>query len=269
MITIENFYSPSFEDFDINLVQKEVDGGAISTEAIDSIKQYPHASSIVVSGLKQDTFEYFIKEYADQFEAISFWKNKTVNNLSILSQLKNVKFISYFFNQKASGLWDMSQNENLKGLSITDFSKLHSIEEVTTAKNLEFFRVGDAVDSKMVIESLRPIVRTNISHLVWSGKKVEDYDYKCLAKGNLKVLDISPVRFTVDELTDILALFPESIEGWITKPYVTGGIKDQDGYHEYHMLCKGKKKCIAGVDDERFQKYLEDFSKMLAKKRNR
>ena len=85
MVDIENFSSSSFDIFDIILVQKEVDGGSISVDQIDeAIGNYPNAKSIVISGLKQDTFDYFVRKYGQQFEAISFWKNKLVENLSLL-----------------------------------------------------------------------------------------------------------------------------------------------------------------------------------------
>ena len=57
MVDIGNFSSTSFENFDINLVQKEVDGGSVSVDQIvEAIGKTPNASSIVISGLKQDTF---------------------------------------------------------------------------------------------------------------------------------------------------------------------------------------------------------------------
>ena len=98
MVDIGNFSSTSFENFDINLVQKEVDGGSVSVDQIvEAIGKTPNASSIVISGLKQDTFEYFIELYGKQFESISFWKNKLVEDLSPLSKLNGIKFINYFF----------------------------------------------------------------------------------------------------------------------------------------------------------------------------
>lgn len=98
MVDIGNFSSTSFENFDINLVQKEVDGGSVSVDQIvEAIGKIPNASSIVISGLKQDTFEYFVERYGKQFEAISFWKNKLVEDLSSLSKLNGIKFINYFF----------------------------------------------------------------------------------------------------------------------------------------------------------------------------
>ena len=97
MVDIGNFSSTSFENFDINLVQKEVDGGSMSVDQIvEAIGKTPNASSIVISGLKQDTFEYFIERYGKQFAAISFWKNKLVEDLSPLSKLSGIKFINFF-----------------------------------------------------------------------------------------------------------------------------------------------------------------------------
>ena len=59
MVDIGNFTSASFENFDIDLVQNEVGGGTVSIDQIDeAIGNNPGAGSIVISGLKQDTFEY-------------------------------------------------------------------------------------------------------------------------------------------------------------------------------------------------------------------
>ncbi|XCP86346.1 hypothetical protein ABXS75_05970 [Roseburia hominis] len=136
MITIDNFDLPDFELYDINLVQKEVDGGTISIEQIDTISDFPDAKSIVISGLKQDTFDYFVKTYGKQFQAITFWENKSVSDLSALSELYEIEYISYFYNQKASELWNMSNNKRLVGLSLTDFRKIHSLVGIEKARNL-------------------------------------------------------------------------------------------------------------------------------------
>ena len=271
MVDIGNFSSSSFEIFDINLVQKEVGGGCISVDQIDeTIGKNPDAGSIVISGLKQDTFEYFINKYGGQFEAISFWKNKLVGDLSPLGKLSGIKFINFFFNQRAASLWDMSGNNALEGLGIYDFSRLHSIEEVVSAPNLEFFGIGDQVWTGMIIDSLKPVAKTNIKHFEWCGKTVSDNDYKCLAEGRIETLDINPTRFTLDELTDLLSLFPDTLSGSITKPYVTAsvGTKDKEDCTTYNYLCKNKKACIVGKDDERFSKYLTDFENLLKEKRS-
>ena len=263
MVTMNNFDSSSFDIYDINLVQKEVGGGVISFEQIDTIRDFPDSKSIIISGLKQDTFEYFVNTYGKQFKAITFWKNKGVSDLSALSLLSDVEYISYFFNQKASKLWDMTNNKKLIGLSLTDFSKLHSLDGIEKASSLEYFDIGNQVESRMEIESFIPIVNTNIRHFAWSGKKVQDNDFGCLAKSKIEELNICPLQFTMLELAQLLALFPETLKGTITQPYTKGGIKDNDGYTEYLFLCKRKKTCVKGRDDERFASYLNEFENIL------
>ena len=267
MIDINNYTSHTLENFDINLLQKEVDGGVITVDRIDEIAKYPEARSIIISGLGQDTFEYFISKYGNQFEAISFWKNKNVEDLSLLGSLKNIKYIHYFYNRKAADLWDMSGNTDLIGLSIYDFSKLHDISKIETSANLVNFQIGDAVTPEMMVHSLKPVANTNITHFEWWGKTVEDKDFACLSKGNIEEVDINPTQFTMEELADLLALFPASIKGTITKPYVKKGVKDKAGYHEYYILCKRKRMCEKGKDDERFRKYLDEFERLVAEKR--
>ncbi len=58
----------------MSLVQKDVSGGRTSVDQIDELKKYPHISEIKISGLKQDTFEYFVKTYGKQFKVITLWK---------------------------------------------------------------------------------------------------------------------------------------------------------------------------------------------------
>lgn len=263
MVTMDNFDSSSFDIYDINLVQKEVSGGVISFEQIDTIKDFPGAKSIIISGLKQDTFEYFVNTYGKQFQAIAFWKNKGVSDLSDLSLLSDIEYISYFVNQKASKLWDMTNNKKLVGLSLTDFSKLHSLDGIEKAGNLDYFNIGNRVEARMEIESFKPITNTNIRHFSWGGKKVQDNDFGCLANSKIEELDIAPTQFTLLELAQLLALFPETLKGSITKPYIKGGVKDKDGYTEYFFLCKGEKTCVKGQDDERFASYLNEFENIL------
>lgn len=263
MITMDNFDSSSFDAYDINLVQKEVGGGVTTVEQINTIRNFPDAKSIIISGLKQDTFEYFVNTYGRQFQAITFWKNKAVSDLSALSSLEDVEYISYFFNQKASKLWDMSNNKKLVGLSISDFSKLHALDGIEKACNLESLYVHNRVEARMEIESLKPIVNTGIKYFLWGGKRVLDNDFGCLANSKIEELDISPMQFTMLELAQLLALFPETLKGSITKPYSSGGVKDKDGYTEYFFLCKGKRTCVKGKDDARFASYLKEFESLL------
>lgn len=84
-----------------------------------------------------------------------------------------------------------------------------------------------------------------------------------MANSKIEELDIEPTQFTLLELAQLLALFPETLKGSITKPYIKGGVKDKDGYTEYFFLCKREKTCVKGQDDERFASYLNEFENIL------
>lgn len=56
----------SHRDTYLQLIQRDISGGAISKEDIDSIRQFPNVTEISISGLTQDTFEYFIENYGNQ-----------------------------------------------------------------------------------------------------------------------------------------------------------------------------------------------------------
>lgn len=257
-ININNFRDA--EAYDIDLRQEDISGGSITKEQIDIIKQYPEAKSVVISGLDQNAFEYFISTYGNQFNAIYFWKNKKVEDLSLLAELEHIEYISYFFNQKASKLWNMSKNHKLRAIQIEDFTNLHTVEGIESAPALELFSIGNAVWARMKIESFQPVALSKIIQFSWYGDKVNDSDFLCLANGRIKKLDISPQNFTMDELAKLLSAFPENIEGTITIPYSVGRIIEADGSEKtYYILCKGKRKCIKGKDDLRFQEYLEEF----------
>ena len=108
----------------------DVSGGRISKEDIDRLKYYPDIDVVTISGLRQDTFEYFIKTYGKQFKAIRFFKNKLVEDWSLLGTLTQLEYVYFFFNQRISSLWNMSKNFSLTGLCIEDFTKLSSIKKL-------------------------------------------------------------------------------------------------------------------------------------------
>ncbi len=170
-INLSNFETSDVSLFDVSIVQRDVGGGKTEKEDIDCLEEYPTAKSLIISGLNQECFEYLIKHYGSQFEAISFWKNKSVSDLSPLEDLTNVKFIHFFFNQKATDLWNMERNEKLSGLSIYDFSKLHSVVKVATAPYLNYFSIGNRVWPKMEIESLKPLIHSQIRGLQYLVEK--------------------------------------------------------------------------------------------------
>ncbi|MCR5318829.1 MAG: hypothetical protein K6E22_11435 [Treponema sp.] len=267
--SVDNFEDAPFENYDLDLRQKEVDGGQISIEQIDSIRNFPNAKSLVISGLQDDTLAYFVEHYASQFEVVSFWKNKRLTNLDALEKLQSVEFLIFFYNTKVQKLWNMEKNRKLKGLCIYNFSKLHNIDGIEKCKRLKYFAFGCEAgnsDKNIYLESFKKLKETNIDYFGWWGT-VLDGDYKVLSETSIKKLDLSPHKFTLEELADFLACFPDSLKGKATLPYTVGSIIDNGSESLYIFPCKGTKTFVKGKDDERLKKYLEKFNQMLSDKR--
>lgn len=265
-INLSNFNSSATTAklYDISIIQKEIGGGTTGIEQLKCIEKFPDAKSLIVSGLNQESFEYLIKHFGRQFEAITFWKNKLVSDLSPLGDLDNLKYVHYFFNQRAEKLWDMKNNESLAGLAIYDFSRLHSIDEIASAPNLEYFSIGNRVWSKMEIESLKPLIHSSVTHFEWCGNKVRDNDFMCLAQSRIKELDMNIGRFKMDELARLIAAIP-GLKGTITTPYWKGSVTEHGVTRTWYYLCKGKKSLEKGKDDEKLEKYLADFERLVEK----
>lgn len=96
-IDLSNYETSDISLFDVSIVQKDVGGGKTKKEDIDYLAEYPTAKSLMISGLDQECFEYLIRHYGSQFEAISLWKNKLISDFSPLEDLVNIKIYSCFF----------------------------------------------------------------------------------------------------------------------------------------------------------------------------
>ena len=70
----------------------------------------------------------------------------------------------------------------------------------------------------MEIESLKPLLLSQITHFGFWGAKILDNDYLCLADSQIKKLDMSITHFKIDELARLVASIPD-LTGEITKPY--------------------------------------------------
>lgn len=269
--SVDNFEDAPFENYDLDLRQKEVGGGQISIEQIDSIKNFPDAKSIAISGLQDDTLAHFVEHYASQFEVISFWKNKKLTNLDALEKLQSVEFLIFFYNTKVQKLWNMENNKKLKGLCIYNFSKLHNIDGIEKCQSLKYFAFGceaGNADKNIYLESFKKLKETHIEYFGWWASLL-DGDYKVLGETSIKNLDLNPRQFTMEELADLLACFPDSLKGKATLPYTTGSILDNGSESLYIFPCKGIKTFVKGKDDERFKKYLEKFNQMVIDKRSK
>lgn len=142
----------------------------------------------------------------------------------------------------------------------------NSIEEIASAPKLEYFSIGNAVWSRMELESLKPLVSSSVRHFAWSGDKILDNDFMCLTKSRIQELDLNISRFRMDELARLVAGIP-GLKGEATVPYWEMGYRDGDVRERYYFLCKGKRRLKKGTDDDKLEKYLNDFQRLVEKYR--
>lgn len=237
----------------------DIGGGITTKEDIDRIQSYPDEENVMISGLNQQTFEYFVDMYGKQFKKIYFFKNKRIENLQPLSRLPNLEYLSFFFNQRVTEIWDMKNNISLATLILEDFSKLKNLRNIDTAPNLKNFYRGDAIWTKAETDSLAPLENSRIENLGFLFKKIENPSIQPLINMKaLKRLLSHPGSFTTEECARFSVCRPD-VQGWITKPYLDWG----NGY--ILVVGKGKPLLKKPVDEKKLRKYEDHWNNLVNK----
>ncbi|MGE5455862.1 MAG: hypothetical protein ACM3O4_01980 [Ignavibacteriales bacterium] len=253
------------------LRQEEMDigGGRISKDDIDKLKKFPEVGTLTISGLNQDTFEYFINTYGKQLRAVRFFKNKLVSDWSLLGNLPQLEFVYFFHNQKIDSLWDMSKNISLKGLMISDFTRLKTLAGIEKAPNLEWFGIGDAIWSTSVVDSFKYFKGTKIKYLSFFGKKIEDDDLSFISDMKyLEEFDFPTNLYSTEQVAWIVANFPK-IKGFALKSaseYM--GYDNETGKSDIPTLIiigKRKPHLVISKNEEKIKKYVDNFQSLIKK----
>ncbi len=238
----------------------------VTISDIDRIKDYPNTDVVRIVGLRQDTFDYFIKTYGYQFKAICFSNLKFVENLSLLGTLPQLEYVHLFANQKATALWNMKSNVSLTGLCIEDFTRLTSIQGIETAPALKELDVGNSMWMTMVIDSLMPISNMKIERLAFNGRAIADNDLSFLEHlPYLKEFDFTTNMLTTEQVAWIVSNFPQ-VEGYALKAKLDCMLLDSKENMDLvpHAMIIGKRKPSLKVkgNEKRIQKYLDSFEEL-------
>ncbi len=248
----------------------QISGGRITREIIDKLKERPHIRAIKICGLRQDTFDYFIDRYGQQFEAIFLWKCPLIGDFSKLANLVKLKHITFFWNQRAEKLWDMSGNRSLRSVFLNDFTRLHRLDDLASAPALEELHFGDAVWGGFVIETLKPLEHCgNLKLLDFNGKKIIDGDPSPIAAlPRLEELKFPCRFFTTEQIAWLAARLP-GVRSQVlaplyrTKPIewpTAKGVKQKDTF----IVGKGKPFLDSNADRPRVEKYVREFETLAA-----
>jgi len=230
--------------------------------------EYENTEKVMISGLKQDTFEYFIMKYGNRIKYLNFFKNKLIEDYSPLSCLTEIQCLKFFHNQRVTRLWDMTSNKDLVGLAFDDFSRLHSLDGIQTAPNLKHLHFGDRIWNTSTLSDLLPLVGTLLVSFSFGGKTIVNNDISVYTKmPELNFLDFRTNLYSTEQLAQIMASCP-NVSGYALSPYVKfdridNGLKDV-------LICgKGKPFLYSADDADKIEAYTQKFYALVEKyKRN-
>ncbi|TWH47966.1 hypothetical protein [Sporomusa sp. KB1] len=253
----------------VSLLQSDISGGRITKNDIDSLKDCK-ATEIWISGLTQDTFEYFIETYGHQFKIICFWKCPLIADFKKLETIINIEYLIFFWNQRVTHLWDLSKNSKLKGLSFDDFTRMHTLEEIPLAPSLEELYFGDKIWNKYILDSLTPLSRTkNLKTLIFSAKKINDNDITPLAKiVKLERLEFNGNLFSTEQIAWLTAN-TVNITSSVLEPYkkLKNPLKTERKTKDVLVIGKRKPFLNSQEDKVRLEKYEREFNDLVNKYR--
>ena len=231
---------------------------------VDRVMQYSNTNVVKVSGLTQDSFEYFISTYGTQLKAIDFFKNKLVEDWSMLGSLPQLKYVKFFLNQRIDRFWDMSGNTSLIGICIEDFSRLKNVEMVNTAPALETFEIGNAIWNRAEIDSFTSLAGSPIKHLGFHGRNILDKDLTFLSSlPNLETYDFPTNLYTTEQVAWIAANFPH-LSGFAIAPY-TGYPSERHPEGGGWIVGKRKPYLEFQGNEDRIKRYEEAFEVLKRK----
>ncbi len=99
--------------------------------------------NVLLNGFDQAHFLYVAPFLQDSTEVLYLFKCPKINDLSALSNFKNLKCLFIFWNNSLESLWDMTNNTELKVMSFSATSKLKSIDTLESSM-LEYLHINSA-----------------------------------------------------------------------------------------------------------------------------
>lgn len=263
-LTIETFDDFIYGRYSTLYVgMQNADGGIkkLTFDDIDMLLQNRSNDAVTISGLQQDTFEYFIEKYATQFKGIRFCNNRLIHDWSALAELSSLEYLELFSSHGMISLWDVSFNLSLKALSISNCSKLHSIKGIEKAPSLKRLDIGEYIWRSTILDSLMPLAKTKIEYLNFTGKKIEDNDLSFLLEmSELNHFDFPTNLFTTEQVAWVVSNFP-TLKGYS----LCAKIDTTQGHDVPYTLIVGKRKpyLINKGNEAKIQRYIEQFNQLV------
>ena len=248
----------------IDLVEKELSGGKIS---IESIKRNlaPHEKiDLKISGLRQNTLEFLIKNYSNQINKVNFFKCPRLEDLSPLEELVKTSEIIIWWNQQAPNFWDVSKNKTLKLLHLIDFKKTSNLESISTSQTVEELELDGGMWSKNTYETLDPLVNMLKLRILVFGAKLKDNRIEPISQiQNLEEILFPSNLFKTEQIAWLKARLSADIKSDILMPFEIYSA-DPTTEEIIEVLIHGKRKPFDNIQEnpQKFENYVNKFNSL-------
>ena len=244
--------------------------GDITTEDIDGVQAFPYIRTVSVSGLKQHTFEYFVRRYGHQFKAIRFCNCHRVEDWSLLGTLPKLEYLYWEGNKCVSTLWDMRGNKFLRGLGLSRITGLHDLKGIASAPALKYFYIDDMDretgkrSTVAYLTSLEGLATSCLQEVVIDVRKVQDTCPDFVDKmPYLRTLQFPPELFSAMQVAWMIANFPRLTGQSLCPMIETTVASGERTLPAVRMVGKGRPTLVREGNEQRIRQYRKKFLAMV------
>lgn len=227
-------------DVDENSTELLITG---KTKNIERLKSFSNLTKLWIYKVNQKEFNTILSLVNPK---MLFVHELRVEDLSIISSLKDVEVLALEWNTKAQSLWDLSKN-----------TFLNDIAPLQKNTALEFLQLSGGIWNTLNINTLQPLrYLKNLTYLCLSNIKVKDESLEPISElEGLKELEISN-QFPTEEYARLSVTLPNTkCDRFAPYIFLSSSIVDKD----VMVIGKRKPKLNSKVDGEKLKKYEEQF----------
>ena len=216
-----------------------------------------------ICGMNQNSFEYFVEHYGEEYEFLSFFKCQLISDFSPLEKLKHLQGVSIYWNIRNSTLWDLSQNPEFEYLWLESTKKIAynpiALQKAKSLRQVVFIGDMDTPYPMQSLEWMRGM--ESLDRVYMRNIKLENKDTSVLdSVPSLRRFDFPAGMFTTEEIAYMCAKYPH-MEGSSLRAYNT-----EDAILNDVRVCGYKKP---GLDlpkgQARLDKYIKEFDALVEK----
>lgn len=225
-----------------------------------------HTEILEISGMNQESLEYFVQHYGKHYRYLSFFKCQLIQDYSPLEDLADLEEISVYWNIRADKLWNFEKNKSLRTISISDAKRITlNPNLLKTSKIMENVTFCGSIFNNYPMESLFCMEgMPALKHLQLRNIRLNDKNMEVLKTfPSLEKFDFDAGMLTTEEIAWIVAKYPE-LKGKCLCAY-----NKEDAFLNDVRICGFRKPGLdLPKDQKRLDKYVSQFNALVEKYQN-